>query len=49
MEINKTHQVKSVAFQGHQHKQTDTGAQAYHINCMYDSSKYTCEVECFRV
>jgi hypothetical protein len=49
MEINKSHQVKSVAFQGHQHKKTETGAQAYDFNCMYDSSKYDCEVQFFRV
>ncbi|MCR5265895.1 MAG: hypothetical protein K6E29_04805 [Cyanobacteria bacterium RUI128] len=49
MEINKSHQVKSVAFQGHQHKKTETGAQAYEFNCMYDSSKYDCEVQFFRV
>ena len=49
MEINKSHQVKSVAFQGYQHKKTDTGAPAYQMNCMYDPNKYTCELECFHV
>lgn len=49
MEINKSHQVRSVAFQGHQHKKTETGAQAYDFNCMYDSSKYDCEVQFFKV
>ena len=50
MEIkNNSHQAASVAFQGHQHKKTETGAQAYHLNAMYDSSKYDCELQCFRV
>ncbi len=49
MEINNTRQVKGVAFQGYQHKQTETGAEAYHINCMYDPTKYNCELECYRV
>lgn len=49
MEINKSHQVKNVAFQGYQHKKTETGSQAYEFNCMYDSSKYNCEVQFFKV
>ena len=49
MEINKSHQAKSVAFQGYQHKKTETGAQAYEFNCMYDSSRYNCEVQFFHV
>ena len=49
MEINKSNQVRNVAFQGYQHKKTDTGAQAYEFNCVYDSSKYDCEVQFFRV
>lgn len=49
MEINKSNQVKSVAFQGYQHKKTETGAQAYEFNCIYDSKKYDCELQCFKV
>ena len=49
MEINKSNQVRSVAFQGYQHDKTETGAQAYHFNCMYDSSKYDCEFQAFKV
>ena len=50
MEINKsTHINKGVAFKGYQHKKTDTGAQTYEFNCMYDSSKYNCEVQFFKV
>ena len=50
MEIkNNSHPVRSVAFQGYQHKKTETGAEAFHLNCMYDSSKYDCELQCFRV
>lgn len=49
MEINKSHQVKSVAFQGYQHKKTEIGTQAYHFNAMYDSKKYDCEIQFFKV
>ena len=49
MEINKSHQVKSVAFQGYQNKKTETGVRGYHMNCMYDSNRYDCEVQFFKV
>ena len=50
MEIkSNSHHAVNVAFQGYQHKKTQTGAQAYHINAMYDSSKYDCELQCFKV
>ena len=49
MEINNSKKVKSVAFQGFQHTKTETGAQAYTFNCMYDSKKYDCDLEIFRV
>ena len=49
MEIKKSHQVKSVAFQGYQHKKTETGVRGYHMNCMYDSNRYDCELQFFKV
>lgn len=49
MEINNSKLVKSVAFQGYQHKKTETGAQAYAFNLPYDSKKYDCEVQFFKV
>lgn len=50
MEIkSNSRQPANVAFQGYQHKKTQTGAQAYHLNAMYDSSKYDCELQCFKV
>ncbi len=49
MEINKANSIKGVAFKGYQTKKTDTGSKAYQVNCMYDSSKYDCEFQCFKV
>ncbi|MCM1265828.1 MAG: hypothetical protein NC200_06480 [Candidatus Gastranaerophilales bacterium] len=49
MEINNSKPVKSVAFQGYQHKKTETGSQSYVFNCPYDTKKYTCEVQIFKV
>lgn len=49
MEINNSKPVKSVAFQGYQHKKTETGVQAYSFNCPYDPDKYDCEVQFFKV
>jgi len=49
MEINKTNQVKDVSFKGYQHKKSETGSKAFHVNCMYDANKYDCEFQCFRV
>ena len=49
MEINKTNKVKGVAFQGYQNKKTADGRNAYFVNCMYDTNKYNCEFQCFRV
>lgn len=49
MKINNSNQVKGVAFQGYQHKKTETGAQAYHFNATFDSNKYNCEIQFFNV
>ena len=49
MEINNSRQVRNVAFQGYQHKKTETGAQAYQFNAVYDANKYDCEVQFFNV
>ncbi len=49
MEINNSRQVRSLAFQGYQHKKTETGAQAYHFNATFDARKYNCEVQFFNV
>lgn len=49
MEINKTNQVKGVAFQGYQHKKTADGINGYLVNCMYDSNRYDCEFQCFKI
>ncbi|MCD8377395.1 MAG: hypothetical protein LUB59_01255 [Candidatus Gastranaerophilales bacterium] len=49
MEINNSKQVKGVTFKGYQHKKTETGAQAYEFNYMYDSGKYECKIQFFNV
>jgi hypothetical protein len=49
MEINNSKPIKNLSFQGYQHKKTEFGTQAYEFNCIYDSSKYDCELQCFKV
>lgn len=49
MELNNISNLKKVSFKGFQHQKTDTGSQAYQFNCPYDSSKYDCEIQFYKI
>ena len=49
MKINGAKTVKSLSFQGYQHEKSESGEEAYRFNCLYDHSKFDCEVQFFKV